>query len=129
MNRLLKVSMMVGILVLAIGLLIGAPMVRAGDDSRSERSDLDLSRDDRGELWDDDSHSILKDYHRDRETDQSRELNREHESDRDTYRDNPQERGIERNREDRRERDEIREQLLDHDRDRERTLDKELRGD
>ncbi len=123
MNSLLKTFMVVGLLVLAMGLLIGGPAARAGDDTRPERSDLDLSRHDRGELWDDDSHRAVRDRHRERE------FNRDHEREGDSHRETHREREMQREREGDRDRDSLREQFRDHDRDRERVQERETQDD
>jgi hypothetical protein len=124
MSKLLKTSLItLALLVLALGSLMGGPRVQAQDDARSERSDLDLSRHDRGELWDDDSHEILRDRHseRERDSDREREFNREHERERD--------RETHRDRERDRDRDSLREQFRDHDRDHEGLRERETQDD
>jgi hypothetical protein len=111
MGKLLKISLFLFMLVaLATGPQMGGLVVRAEDDVRSERSDLDISRDDRGELWDDDSHEASKDRHlRDQDDD------REHEREREDLRSDHQKR------EDHLELNETREQLREMDKEHDQT--------
>ncbi len=124
MSKLLKTSLiLLVLLVLAMGPLMGGPVVRAEDGTRSERSDLDLSRDDRGELWDEDSHEVSRDHHRERE------YNRDRATEREGHRETGQDREMERDREREQEHDSIREQSRDHDTERDSTSDREKHVD
>ena len=130
MSKLFKKSLISLVLTgLAIGPLIGGPMARAGDDTRSERSDLDLSRHDRGELWDDDGHEILKDRHHDHESDREQGVKREHERERDGHREMGQERENQRERDVDRDRDTLREQSREHNTDHEGLKEREKQND
>lgn len=123
MSKLLKISIFLfALLVLTTGPLTGGPGVRAEDDTRSERSDLDLSRDDQGELWDDDGHEVSKDHHQ-RDQDDDREHEREREDFGSDHQEREEHHELDETREQLREldkeHDQIREQLRDIERDQE----------
>jgi hypothetical protein len=124
MSRLLKIPLfLLALLVLALGPHRGGPRVWAEDSVRSERSDLNLSRDDRGELWEEDSHEAAREHHRERE------YNRDRETEREGRRETGHDREMERDREREQEHDSIREQSRDRDTEHESTSDTEKHGD
>lgn len=114
--------------ILATGALLQGPLASDRDDSRTERSDLNLSRDDRGELWEDDSHQALRDRHRESEFEAEKARERYEERNRD--KESLREQDLKREREDRmRDHDDIRERSHERDLERESLHERERDDD